>query len=56
MQSFTYLGKVITPELPLDLDWERYTYCQTKTIPLIWDQSLKGEVIHNPDYPSFKDF
>ena len=64
MQPFTYLGKVNTPELPNNLDWERYTYRQdthkvhrqTKTIPLIWDQSLKGEVIHHPDYPSFKDF
>jgi hypothetical protein len=64
MQPFTYLGKVTVPRLPLDLDWESYTFRQTthrvhnqtKTIPLIWDQTLQGKVIYHPDYPYFKDF
>ena len=64
MNTFTYLGKIEVPQLPDTLNWERYTFrqkthqvhSQTKTIPLIWDQTLKGEVIYHPDYIYFKEF
>ena len=64
MQPFTYIGKTDVPELPPGLDWDSYTYrqkthrvhSQTKTIPLIWDEKLQGEIIYHPDYPYFKEF
>jgi hypothetical protein len=64
MNAFTLWGNVDVPQLPLDLDWERYTFrqrfhkvhSQTKTVPLIWDERLKGEIIYHPDYNHFKPF
>jgi len=64
MQPFTYIGKTDVPELPPGLDWDNYTYrqktyrvhSQTKTIPLIWDEKLQGEIIYHSEYPYFKEF
>ena len=65
VNSFCYLGNVIVPSLPdeLNLDWNKYTYRQkthqvhqqTKTIPLIWDETLSGEIKYHKWYPHFKD-
>ena len=61
--SFKFLGSVVVPKLPDNLDWDAYTYRQkthnvhkeTKTIPLIWDETLKGEVIYLPKRPGEPD-
>ena len=63
MKPFTFYGNIEVPEFQFG-DWDIYTYrqetysvhCETKTIPLIWDEKLKGEVIYHTDYPKFKDF
>ena len=64
MNPFTLWGTAEVPQLPPDLDWERYTFrqrvhkvhSQTKTVPLIWDERLKGEIIYHEDYNHFKPF
>ena len=64
-QPFKYYSSIEVPELPLTLlDWDEYTYRQrvhkvhseTKTIPLIWDEKLKGDIIYHKNYTHFKDF
>jgi hypothetical protein len=63
MKPFIFYGNIEVPEFQFG-DWDSYTFRQkthdvhreTKTIPLIWDEKLNGEVIYHPDYPKFKNF
>ncbi len=62
--AFKFYSKINVPELPENVNWNEYTFrqkthevhSQTKTIPLIWDEKLKGEIIYHRWYSYFEDF